>query len=254
MTAAFAGLALANVAAESKNLTLDAGLHLYSGDFGTDEETDITYIPVKLKRTFSQGDVSVSVPYISVTGRGQVTFVTGPVRNQRVRTRIDETTESGLGDTVLRGRLFLLPEGDVHPDVTVGAFVKMPTADEDDGLGTGEFDEGVTIELLKTFAPKYFGLLDLGYTWTGDPKNINYNDRWNVAIGGGYRINADMNVTMLYEEERALLSGEDNPRDIVTYLNISPANSRAGFYAGFLIGLSDGAPDSGIIVGGRVKF
>jgi hypothetical protein len=82
---------------------------------------------------------------------------------------------------------------------------------------------------------------------------VDFQDRWEFAFGLGREFDRKFSGTVSYEEQRALLLHEDNPRDFNFLLNaaISPVSN---LYGGFLIGLSDGSPNTGFTFGGNVKF
>src|ERR1044071_259256 len=126
----------------------DASYNYWSGDYGTNSQTRITYIPFTLSRLFtSRADVSLTVPFINVRGQGADTVVNGPPL-LRGRLRANDT-HGGLGDIVLAGRYIFIQEG-IYPQFRGTAFIKFPTADDDEGLGSGEFDQGFRIEFSRS--------------------------------------------------------------------------------------------------------
>jgi hypothetical protein len=237
---------------------ISTSINRYVGDYGEDTETKTTLIPVKLTRYFSVADLWLTLPYVSVTGDGTVTAVSGGrgrgrgARPQNAVTT-SERSEGGLGDIVVGAHRIFWDENDRRPEIGASAFVKAPTADEDKGLGTGEWDEGVRLELFKSFPRDWFGMLDLGYTWTGDAAEFDYNDKWLASLGAGRPLTPRLTTMVFFTEERALISGNENPIDVTGTLNFS-ATPEAAFYLGLLLGLSDGAPDTGLSAGGSMRF
>ena len=234
----------------------DAFFNHTSGTYGTDERTDATYVGVTGARLFPRGRLSVTIPHVSITGRGEVTFVSGGP-NKRGRGTVvsgaPERTESGLGDIIFRGAYVLAPEAGERPEFGASAFVKTPTADDKKGLGTGEFDEGVAVDAYKTLPNRYFGMAEIGYVFIGDPPDTNYNDKWTVSLGGGRLFQKGISVYGFYDEERALVEGEANPRTLTVGLRIAPRPA-VSFGVALMLGLSDGAPDAGVSLSGRIKF
>jgi hypothetical protein len=230
-----------------------------SGDYGTATDTDITYIPLTITRYFQDGNLSLTIPYIQIEGNGGVTVVGGNpnriTKGGRGTTFISSrrSTEEGLGDLLLQGRYYVLEEGDRVPLIAVTGLVKFPTADEDKGLGTGEFDTGFGLEFSKSFSRDWLGLFDVGYTFIGDPSGLNLRDQWYYDVGLGYYLSGDILISGYYEEWRSLISDESNPKDLFFAMNYR-FSSRIEFTAGMQFGLSDGAPDYGLIGGVRVKF
>src|SRR5581483_9359779 len=173
------GLALATVLplpsamGQEKDWQVGVSAYYSSGTYGTGSRTEILSIPLSVRRMFEDGDISLIIPYLSVTGDCNVTLLGGVpnrtggtcptqtvVRNGRqvqTRTTITRTTQSGIGDMLLQGRYYLLDEKGLLPTIAVIARIKFPTADRDRGLGTGEFDEKIGAQLSKNLTEKWVG-------------------------------------------------------------------------------------------------
>ena len=71
----------------------------------------------------------------------------------------------GFGDINWAFRYAAIHEDRGLPEVTLNVNAKADTGDEDRGLGTGHWDVGTGVSLVKTIDPVvFFG--SLGYTWT----------------------------------------------------------------------------------------
>ncbi|MEM7569806.1 MAG: hypothetical protein AAF337_08420, partial [Pseudomonadota bacterium] len=156
-----AGCALAAVPAQADDFSISTGVDVSTGDYGDVEDTDILYVPVSLRYRTGGLSVQAVIPYISVDGPGDVVPGDGGAiltdncaRIQFTRPALFDRfcsedvapledrsgSASGLGDIVLVGS-YSLPEtvtGDF--DVTFEGRIKLPTADADEALGTGETD------------------------------------------------------------------------------------------------------------------
>src|SRR5438445_12321637 len=86
-------------AASRSNWKFDASYNYWSGNYGTNNKTRITYIPFTLTRLFtSRAEASVTVPIINIKGQGSNTVVNGaPLRRGRLRAN---ESRGGLGDIV----------------------------------------------------------------------------------------------------------------------------------------------------------
>lgn len=60
-----------------------------------------------------------------------------------------EDDVAGLGDVNLYGKCRVLTERAIRPALALETFVKLPTGDEDDGLGNGETDVTIGLTLSK---------------------------------------------------------------------------------------------------------
>jgi len=147
----------------------------------------------------------------------------------------------------------LMDEQDWIPSVNLTGRIKFPTADEDKGLGTGEFDYGFGGELAKSLTRDLILYLDGGYTFLGDPKGRNFRNQWNYDVGLGYYLTDDLRASVFYEEYRAVVKGIPNARDLYGDVNYRITNA-IRLNAGGFVGLSDSAADFGFSGGVRFRF
>ncbi len=251
-----------------------ATVNYSSGFYGTDARTNILYAPMTIRRMFQDGDISLTIPFVSISGTGAVRLVGGvPTRTSSATASSvgtlagasgggkgagasplsSATTDSGLGDLILRGRYYLIEESGAMPLVAVTGRVKFPTADADRGLGTGEFDEGAGIELTKTLADRWLAFLDGGYNIIGDAPGTNFNNQWWYDIGVGYDFTDNLHLSVFYEEYRALVNTVNNARDLLALTNYVVSNT-VHLTGSLLVGLSNGAPNYGFGCGVRFRF
>lgn len=227
-----------------------------SGSYGTGTNTTIVYVPLSVQRLFTDGDLALVVPFVSVTGNGSVTLLSGvPNRRTTISTVVagPRVTEAGLGDLVVRGRYYALDEKNWWPTIALTARLKIPTADPTRGLGTGRFDEGVGVETSRTLGEKWVVFADAGFTWIGKPAGFNLRNQWNYDLGVGYYFTKALIGSLYFEEYRAIIQGNQNPQDILVSLNYD-LTPKVGLSTFSQIGLSDGAPAYSLSAGINVKF
>lgn len=78
--------------------------------------------------------------------------------------------------------------------------IKFPTAYRDRGLGTGEFDERLGLQLSKKLTEAWISFVDLGYTNLGDPPGVTLRNQWNYDLGLGYYFTKTLLGSVYYEE------------------------------------------------------
>ena len=160
----------------------------------------------------------------------------------------------GMGDIIVRGRYYALDERGWLPTIAVRAHFKAPTASDDDGLGTGRPDEGIGVEVSRTIGGGFMAMVDGGYTVIGKREDVEFNNRWWYSVGAAKSLaNGVANLSVFFEEYRAIVPGYANARDVVTVLSLRSAQGwRVQLLGEF--GLSDGAADLGFIVGASLRF
>lgn len=253
-TAASAGAEASQGAAGPAVWKFSSSFNYDTGKYGTPDRTNSVYIPFTLKRYFEDGDLSVTVPYLRQSSTGQVTWVGGkPVRVDKTPRAAAASSESGLGDIMLRGTYALMREGPKAFDLNLAGRMKLPTADESKGLGTGEMDGGAGLEFAKEINAGWTLLADAYYTIIGDPEGVDYNNQLALDLGFYKPLNEDLGLTVIYETQSAISDGGSDPRSVSGTLSYG-APDGFQFTGGLTLGLSDGSPDAGLSAGFSRKF
>ncbi len=201
-----------------------------TGDFGTPTRSDLYYIAPTLGYVAPQYDVSVTFPYLSLTNK----------------TAGQSTTESGIGDIILRGGRALVPEGESGLSLYGSLAVKLPTADENKGLGTGKTDYGAFLGLYKRIESAKLAFMG-GYIITGNSSSFNYNDIYLYGVG----VSKVFGRTDLYaslEGRRSTVPGADNPLEL-NFGFFHLLSKEYSLKGSTFFGLTDGSPDFGVNLG-----
>lgn len=196
---AFTGVACA------EGLTLGTGFDYTTGKYGTSEKTDILYVPFYARYEAGRSVFKLTVPYIRIDGPGNVlgagadrVTLPGAVGARR--------TESGLGDVVASAFYNVLSERSSAIGLDLGAKVKLGTADENRGLGTGKNDYSLQADLFKPLgANTLFG--SLGHRWYGDPPGIDLRNVFYASIGVSRRFSQQGSGGLVYDYRPAIVSG-----------------------------------------------
>jgi hypothetical protein len=204
-----------------------------TGDFGTPTRTSLFSIGAAVGHVTPTWDASVSLPLLFLSGSGDDQ---GGMMNMN----------AGAGDVVLRAGRVLVREGDAGFSIDAALAIKLPTADEKDGLGTGETDYGAFLNAHKRFDAFKLSLLS-GYIKVGDPGSIDYNDLVLYGLGIS-RIFGNTELFASFEGRRATVPGSDDPREVTAgFFHVL-----SGDYAlkgGAFRGLNKGGPDFGLNLG-----
>lgn len=242
---------------EEGHWKFSTGFDYSSGNYGADEDTDITYIPLSGSYKVGSWTAKVTVPWLEIKGPGGVVgggdgvVVIRPRNNSgNVPTPTptpvvqSTTTESGLGDiwASLKYAVDGFPGELGFLDVT--AKVKIPTADEGDGLGTGETDYTLQADYAKPMG-RLTPLLTVAYKIKGDPSGVDLDDVWYVSAGANWRIESALNVGASLDFQEAASDGADDAVELFAYLDYKLSNVWSVtpyLYFGF----TDGSPDEGL--------
>jgi outer membrane protein OmpA-like peptidoglycan-associated protein len=110
---------------------------------------------------------------------------------------VNETwTGNDLGDLFVGGKFNVLTEHRQQPfAMALRGTMKMPTADQESGAGTGEWDyfadAVVSKELNQRVEVSGFG----GYAWRGDPSGISLSDGFRWGLGAAFGARSNLRLT-----------------------------------------------------------
>lgn len=250
-------LCLPAVACAQGELTLGLGFNYSTGDYGTSTTTQIISIPFSARYDVGRLSLKATVPYLRITGSSAVVPGVGAVSNTNPRARgrgaglaptapvpaTAESTESGMGDTVLAATYNVLYDRASQLGIDVTGKVKLATADADKGLGTGEHDAGVQVDAYKTYdRVTVFG--GIGYMVLGSSEFIQLEDVWSANLGASYQLSSSDSLGVSFDWREAASPSGSAQREIMGFWTRKLDRTwKAQLYG--LVGLSDGSPDWG---------
>lgn len=245
-----AALLCIGAAQAEDGLSLGIGADYSSGDYGTATTTDIWSVPVTAKYNIGNWTWKASLPWMRIDGDAGVVPGLGGVGNSNPRGRgrggsiaptgTETGTASGLGDLRLAATYAFDTGGPLGVDLTGN--VKLATADEDKGLGTGENDYGIAVDLYRDFdGTLLFG--GVGYTMLGDSDFIQLDDVLNANFGASWQVGGG-SLGAMYDWRQAASDGADDRSELTGFYSIKASDAdKVQVYA--TKGLSDGSPDWG---------
>jgi len=246
------------LAQDEARVSLSSSVNYSVGDYGTGKDTTIVYAPFTLGvRPLDRLWLSVTVPFIYQDSQNVVITGGGVAARKESKGKLARpersTTESGLGDVLLKASVVLVEERDFLPEITPYAKIKFPTADVDRGLGTGEFDETLGVDLSKQIIDGLFGYLTLSYTFIGDPPGTDFRNSFGWSVGAAYAVVRPLSLFAFLDGSTAIARGQEDPVELrlgaefrfTKWLKLTGAVTR---------GLTDGAADWGASLGLTLRF
>jgi len=223
--------------------SVGVGAEFTTGKYGAAETTDTLYIPFVLKYETGPWLFRATVPYLRVSGPANV-IGAGAERITLPGVSAPQRTESGLGDIMLSAFYTLMNERRSAFGLDLGAKVKLPTADEERGLGTGETDYALQADVFKPFGNlTAFG--SLGYRVYGDPPGLNLRNVPYFALGATYRMSAQDSVGVAYDHRPRIVTGGSEISEATFFWSRRLTREwRLQLYG--VAGFSEGSPDAGL--------
>jgi hypothetical protein len=159
------------------------GVARFSADSGV--EGDIASIPLTLGLRVKRLSLRASVPYLQMSARTPEIPIPGPIPGLVIPEQ--SIDQSGMGDVVFTPAV-LLAGGSGHSALWGSLRAKLPTADEKDGLGTGQFDYSPGLGVLVPLGTRFTAGGLVRYDVRGDTPEIEYEDHLAASLGGTVRL------------------------------------------------------------------
>lgn len=216
------------------------GFDYSSGDYGDETDTDISAIPLVAKYQSDRWTFKATIPYIQIKGPGDVIPSIGPVTQTPRRER---TTESGWGDTTVSGTYSFYPTIAQGLVIDLTGKVKFDTSDEDRGLGTGENDYAVQMDVYKVFG-KFTAIAGVGYRVYGNPEFATLDNVFYGSVGGAYKLSDKTSIGAIYDYRPKIVDTGSEVSEVLSFVS-HKLNDQLKLQAYFVKGFSNGSPDYG---------
>jgi hypothetical protein len=236
--------------------SLITGLNYQEGDYGTPESTSLWRVPISITYRKTNFSLFASVPLLYASSEGDIIITnktTMPKKNAPPpppTVSTEQQTESGIGDIVLSGSYFFMPDFRNEITYRLTGTVKLGTADETKGLGTGENDFAVEGGVTKNI-DEYILSGTIGYEISGDSPSFTYNDVFFGTLGLTRQLAMNKQIGSLLYFSQAHTDNTEAPLELSVFYSQPIAKSR-DIYLYLGKGLSNGSPD--FSVGGSIQF
>jgi len=237
------------------------------GTFLSDDDQALEDLFLQLEFGGAGARMSIRAPYVRINHTGNVTLTpegavvlgAGGFGRPPWQTSDAGDSASGWGDVLLRSETYLMKSGAGNkPTLIMVADFKWATADQGDGLGTGENDYGAGLDYVQPLG-KMFQIRGAAfYRFTGSPEDVDFNDR--LLLAGGFGImTANTAWRLGYETVTAILDevplydpagvsiGAIEVEDYEVVRGEAVLQNKAGgsIKIWALMGLNDSSPDVG---------
>ncbi|MES3006346.1 MAG: hypothetical protein V4751_01090 [Pseudomonadota bacterium] len=206
---------------------LSVGGYYSSGDYGESSKTTIHYLPVSYDYTAANWNLKLAVPYLEVSGAGNVLVNVGGIGSGDFNglAVTDESVRSrGRGDTVLTATYQFPAFAENLPFIDLGVEVKIPTADEKKSLGTGETDYGVQLDLYQLAGDTTL-FATAGYKFRGRSFLFNeMTDSAYLSLGFSRPLSQSWSYGLIYDYREAASESSKDTHELLPYLSWSPAS------------------------------
>ena len=233
-------LVLGAASASAQTLSLKTGSEYSTGDFGGDADSEIFLTGLMLSLAGESRAISLSTSYARLTDVSTLTTV-GP-NSFEVAPSADGSA-SGFTDLVIGVSQSFVLDSPLAPVISLSGSVKLPTANEEEGLSTGAVDYTLQGEVVHSLGP-FTTFASLAGRFRGDSETVDVANSLLASAGVQKPLGERSTAGLLYEYRgNSVINGEDAhelkalyARQLTGRLNISVYG-----YTGF----TDASPDVG---------
>ncbi len=216
------------------------GTYFSSGDYGADRDTKIIYYPLSYEVARFPWVLSVTVPYLNLSGPGDVFMETGNIGRGRGGTNA-VVDQQGLGDVFVTGTYQMNPvlNGWVFVDISLQA--KLPTADETRDLGTGETDYGAQLDFYSTLGRNTW-FSTIGYRWRGKTPLYDLEDSPFASVGIMRQYGENTYLGLMYDYRERASSNSFESHELMPFVSWNLAE-RWNIMVYTIVGFTDSSAD-----------
>ena len=229
-----------SVAAQQPQQRLNFGGYFAEGRFNGHSDTTIRYLPVGYQWQGERWGFELLASGLSVTGVGNVLVNIGEVTRAVAGSEV--TTEAGPGDSIASVSYALDPLADWMPFVDLRLQSKIPTADEQRSLGTGEFDYSLQVDLSQAIGA-FTWFAGLGHNFRGRSELFpGLRDNRFVQLGIARQLAGGASVGIFYDYREAPADFARETHEIYPYASF-PLSQGWSFTALIGRGFTEGSAD-----------
>lgn len=233
-------LTMAGAAQAETRLSFSTGVEYSSGKYGGEEDTEVIAVPFGVRLTVDDWTFRASASYLDVTGPADISEDGESAEAPGVVVR--DGSDQGFGDTTLSLERAFRQIGGSDAYTAITARVRLPSGDEEKGLGVGAVDYALVGEagISSDYGAVY---VTAGYRFLGERDNGPEREDGALAgVGAWLPVGNRMRVGAFGNWRQASVDGNDDPATAGAYVSYRVAERlRVTFTA--TGGLSDASPD-----------
>jgi hypothetical protein len=232
-------------AAGAADYTLSGGMDYSTGKYGSSQSTEIAYFPLIGKLESGASTFKLTVPYLRIRSASGGNLIGVDAQGSPIYDgNGPKQTEEGLGDLVASYTYSVIARP-IHGfllDLT--GKVKLATADDRKGLGTGKNDYTVLTDLYY-LAGAWTPFTTLSYRFTGNPAGSSLRNVWGTTLGLAYKRNPENSYGAMWDLRQASRSGGTGTDEMTVYW-VSKFAAGYKLQSYVVKGFSSGSADWGV--------
>lgn len=214
---------------------VEAGLNYVTGDYGLAQDTDVWVQTTSIYYEQDAWRFQAMVPLVSISGPASVVGSVG---------RANTAKERGLGDVTFAATYKLTDAATGQSNFDFTARVKLPTADEGDGLGTGKVDSYVEVNYHNTFGT-VTPFATLGYRFLGSSGAYPLKNGFYTTVGVATPLSEQTTGGLALTWRERIVNNADDATEAMAFVS-HQLDSQWKLQGYVLTGFTDASPNLGL--------
>lgn len=197
-------------------LSVGTAVDFSQGYYGAASKTDVIATVAQIKYKTSNYSLQMNLPYLLISGPSN----SKTVLDSAVTTPTNSTQHKiseGIGDVSLGMTYNLFYASKYQLSIEGGFKLKLPTASHQDGLGTGQPDESLQLNVYKGI-DAFTLIAGASYKWLGQTAEIKYRNVASATLGLDYQLSTFTSLGALVDFRESVFSELNNQSEITTYV------------------------------------
>lgn len=194
-------------------------LYYSKGGYGESSDTRIRYLPLSHEIARGSWRVKATVPSVEIRGPANVLINVGSVGGRGG----EMAAAKGLGDVLLNLTYELPSWAQNQPFIDVSVEIKLPTADESKGLGTGKMDAAVQVDLYQMLGQTSTLFGSLGYRYRQhSPFFDQLENSYSASLGISRQWGESLQFGAIYDYRQAVSAFTKDTHELLPYFSWTP--------------------------------
>lgn len=235
-------LALLSTHLYADQWSVATGIDTSSGKYGLAQDTHIQAEYLQVRYEKKDWLIKLTLPYLHIQSPADARLISdGSVV-------IDSSTQTkrhieGWGDVTIAGSKSIMVGKQKNWGVELTSKIKLPTANRQEGLGTGKTDYTLQLDgYIATKQMTYFG--SLGYKWIGQPSGVDYHDILLASVGMAYPLSHQLSLGFAIDYRQSPIPYLLDQTEGMLFVT-QKLNARWQWQTYLYRGVNDASPDLG---------
>ncbi|MEQ1814483.1 MAG: transporter [Candidatus Nitrotoga sp.] len=235
------GLLLGGTVHAADTVTVSSGVDYSTGDYGQVSNTNMLVIPFSIRYRTDAWTYRLTTAHLYIEEGASGGLIGGDF----ITNKTGQNNVSGMGDLIVSARYRFNTMANLNTKFSLAGKVKLATADETKGLGTGSNDYTVELGAYQPLINNVDMFSSLGYRIKGDLPQTKLNNVWLGSVGLSFPWSKDTEFGLIYDFRQATSARVSAVSEVSAYWDWRASrNWSLNTYT--IFGLSDASPNFGV--------